>query len=126
VVVKCIGHERPQEEVVPGRIADEEDLCLQGVIQPLVAVRGLSAPLAQRGGAPIRGVYAAYAPYDPKEDRYTLYADVQYPHRVRNALASSIFRVPWGDLGSTTLVELEQRFVQWVGRVTLRGWSRRA
>jgi aerobic carbon-monoxide dehydrogenase large subunit len=32
--------------------------------------------------------------YDPHEDRYTLYADVQYPHRVRNALASSIFKVP--------------------------------
>jgi len=32
--------------------------------------------------------------YDPGEDRYTLYADVQYPHRVRNALASSIFQVP--------------------------------
>src|SRR5262245_19726410 len=32
--------------------------------------------------------------YDPNDDRYTLYADVQYPHRVRNALASSIFKVP--------------------------------
>ncbi len=32
--------------------------------------------------------------YDPGEDRYTLYADVQYPHRVRNALASNIFQVP--------------------------------
>jgi len=32
--------------------------------------------------------------YDPIEDRYTLYADVQYPHRVRNALASSIFKIP--------------------------------
>src|SRR5438445_4536661 len=32
--------------------------------------------------------------YDPNEDRYTLYADVQYPHRVRNALASNIFKVP--------------------------------
>ncbi|MGH7302368.1 MAG: xanthine dehydrogenase family protein molybdopterin-binding subunit, partial [Candidatus Rokuibacteriota bacterium] len=32
--------------------------------------------------------------YDPYEDRYTLYADVQYPHRVRNALASNIFKVP--------------------------------
>src|SRR5213594_2425435 len=32
--------------------------------------------------------------YDPHEDRYTLYADVQYPHRVRNALASNIFKVP--------------------------------
>jgi aerobic carbon-monoxide dehydrogenase large subunit len=32
--------------------------------------------------------------YDPGEDRYTLHADVQYPHRVRNALASSIFKIP--------------------------------
>ncbi|HEV8143074.1 MAG TPA: xanthine dehydrogenase family protein molybdopterin-binding subunit [Methylomirabilota bacterium] len=32
--------------------------------------------------------------YDPSEDRYTLYADVQYPHRVRNALASNIFKIP--------------------------------
>jgi carbon-monoxide dehydrogenase large subunit len=32
--------------------------------------------------------------YDANEDRYTLYADVQYPHRVRNALASNIFKVP--------------------------------
>jgi len=32
--------------------------------------------------------------YDPHEDRYTLYADFQYPHRVRNALASSIFKIP--------------------------------
>jgi len=32
--------------------------------------------------------------YDPGEDRYTLYADVQYPHRVRNALASHIFQIP--------------------------------
>jgi carbon-monoxide dehydrogenase large subunit len=32
--------------------------------------------------------------YDPAEDRYTLYADVQYPHRVRNALATNIFKVP--------------------------------
>src|SRR5947199_6442336 len=32
--------------------------------------------------------------YDPHEDRYTLYADVQYPHRVRNALASNIFKIP--------------------------------
>ena len=32
--------------------------------------------------------------YDPGEDRYTLHADVQYPHRVRNALATNILRVP--------------------------------
>ena len=32
--------------------------------------------------------------WDPNDERYTLYADVQYPHRVRNALASSIFKIP--------------------------------
>ncbi|PYN12038.1 MAG: carbon monoxide dehydrogenase, partial [Candidatus Rokuibacteriota bacterium] len=32
--------------------------------------------------------------WDPGEGRYTLYADVQYPHRVRNALATNIFKVP--------------------------------
>jgi len=32
--------------------------------------------------------------WDPGEERYTLYADVQYPHRVRNALANNILKVP--------------------------------
>src|SRR5436309_6766467 len=32
--------------------------------------------------------------WDPGEDRFTLYADVQYPHRVRQALATRIFRIP--------------------------------
>jgi carbon-monoxide dehydrogenase large subunit len=32
--------------------------------------------------------------WDPGEERYTLYADVQYPHRVRTALASNILKVP--------------------------------
>jgi carbon-monoxide dehydrogenase large subunit len=32
--------------------------------------------------------------WDPGEARYTLYADVQYPHRVRAALANNIFKVP--------------------------------
>jgi carbon-monoxide dehydrogenase large subunit len=32
--------------------------------------------------------------YDPGEDRMTLYADVQYPHRVRSMLANSVFKVP--------------------------------
>jgi CO/xanthine dehydrogenase Mo-binding subunit len=31
---------------------------------------------------------------DPGEDRFTLYADVQYPHRVRQALATRIFKIP--------------------------------
>lgn len=32
--------------------------------------------------------------YDAGEDRYTLYADVNYPHRVRNMLANMVFKVP--------------------------------
>src|ERR1700732_3126673 len=32
--------------------------------------------------------------WDPGEDRFTLYADVQYPHRVRQALATRIFMIP--------------------------------
>ena len=32
--------------------------------------------------------------WDPGEERYTLHADVQYPHRVRTALANNIFKVP--------------------------------
>lgn len=32
--------------------------------------------------------------YEPAEDRYTLYADVNYPHRVRNMLANMVFKVP--------------------------------
>jgi carbon-monoxide dehydrogenase large subunit len=31
--------------------------------------------------------------WDPGEDRFTLYADVQYPHRVRQALATRIFKI---------------------------------
>lgn len=36
----------------------------------------------------------AIGDYDPREDRYTLHADVQYPHRVRQLLAEKIFRIP--------------------------------
>src|SRR3989442_4007971 len=36
----------------------------------------------------------ALGAWDPGEQRYTLHADVQYPHRVRTALATSILRVP--------------------------------
>jgi len=35
--------------------------------------------------------------WDAAEGRYTLHADVQYPHRVRNALATNILRVPEQD-----------------------------
>jgi carbon-monoxide dehydrogenase large subunit len=36
----------------------------------------------------------AIGTYDPGEDRYTLYADVNYPHRVRNMLANMVFQMP--------------------------------
>jgi carbon-monoxide dehydrogenase large subunit len=36
----------------------------------------------------------AIGTYDPGDDRYTLYADVNYPHRVRNMLANMVFKVP--------------------------------
>ena len=36
----------------------------------------------------------ALGTWDPGEDRFTLYADVQYPHRVRQALATRIFKIP--------------------------------
>jgi carbon-monoxide dehydrogenase large subunit len=49
----------------------------------------------------ITRVYAHYmqprgvlATYDEGDGRYTIYADVQYPHRVRNALAENIFKIP--------------------------------
>ncbi|CAN0391327.1 unnamed protein product, partial [Discosporangium mesarthrocarpum] len=36
----------------------------------------------------------AIGAYDEREDRYTLHADVQYPHRVRQLLAEKIFQIP--------------------------------
>ncbi|WP_231712559.1 xanthine dehydrogenase family protein molybdopterin-binding subunit [Vineibacter terrae] len=36
----------------------------------------------------------ALGTYDAGEDRLTLYADVNYPHRVRNMLANQVFKVP--------------------------------
>src|ERR1041384_3065394 len=40
----------------------------------------------------------AIGTWDPGEERYTLYADVQYPHRVRQALATRIFKIPEGHI----------------------------
>src|SRR5574341_646170 len=65
--------------------------------------------------------------FDPGEDRYTLYADVQYPHRVRNALASHIFQVPehklrvlagdvGGGFGTKGWQYPEHRLVLWAAR----------
>jgi carbon-monoxide dehydrogenase large subunit len=36
----------------------------------------------------------AIGSWDDGEERFTLYADVNYPHRVRNMLANQVFRVP--------------------------------
>src|SRR5690242_13783569 len=69
--------------------------------------------------------------YDPGEDRYTLYADVQYPHRVRNALASNIFKIPEhqirviaGDVGGAFGTKgwqyPEHRLVLWAARKVKR------
>jgi carbon-monoxide dehydrogenase large subunit len=69
----------------------------------------------------------ALGAWDPGEGRYTLYADVQYPHRVRNALAGNIFRVPEhtirvivGDVGGAFGTKgwqyPEHRLVLWAAR----------
>ena len=65
--------------------------------------------------------------YDRGEDRYTLYADVQYPHRVRTALATNILkvaehriRVIAGDIGGAFGTKgwqyAEHRLVLWAAR----------
>jgi carbon-monoxide dehydrogenase large subunit len=65
--------------------------------------------------------------YDPGEGRYTLYADVQYPHRVRHVLATDVFRVPEhrirviaGDIGGAFGTKgwqyAEHRLVLWAAR----------
>jgi carbon-monoxide dehydrogenase large subunit len=65
--------------------------------------------------------------YDPHEERYTLYADVQYPHRVRTALATNIFKIPehqirviagdvGGGFGTKGWQYPEHRLVLWAAR----------
>jgi aerobic carbon-monoxide dehydrogenase large subunit len=69
----------------------------------------------------------AIGAYDPGEERYTLYADCQYPHRVRNALAAHIFKVPesrmrviagdvGGGFGTKGWQYVEHRLVLWAAR----------
>ncbi len=69
----------------------------------------------------------ALASYDPGEDRMTLHADVQYPHRVRNMLAKSVFRVPeskirvvsgdvGGGFGTKGWQYVEHRLTLWAAR----------
>ncbi len=65
--------------------------------------------------------------YDDGEDRYTLYADCQYPHRVRNMLANAVFRVPeskirvvsgdvGGGFGTKGWQYVEHRLVLWAAK----------
>ena len=69
----------------------------------------------------------ALGAYDAAEDRYTLYADVNYPHRVRNMLANRVFRVPesqvrvicrdvGGGFGAKGWQYVEHRLVLWAAR----------
>ncbi len=69
----------------------------------------------------------ALGAYDPGDDRFTLYADVQYPHRVRNLLAAEIFRIPehrvrviandvGGSFGAKGWQSPEHRLVLWAAR----------
>jgi carbon-monoxide dehydrogenase large subunit len=73
----------------------------------------------------------AIGSYDPGEERYTLYADCQYPHRVRNALATNIFKVPeskirviagdvGGGFGTKGWQYVEHRLVLWAARKLAR------
>jgi carbon-monoxide dehydrogenase large subunit len=69
----------------------------------------------------------ALGAWDRHEERFTLHADVQYPHRVRHLLAGSIFRLPEhrvrvvaGDVGGAFGTKgwqyLEHRLVLWAAR----------
>ncbi|HKU99046.1 MAG TPA: xanthine dehydrogenase family protein molybdopterin-binding subunit [Vineibacter sp.] len=69
----------------------------------------------------------ALGTYDPGEDRFTLYADVNYPHRVRNMLANQVFKVPeskvrvvchdvGGGFGTKGWQYIEHRLTLWAAR----------
>jgi carbon-monoxide dehydrogenase large subunit len=69
----------------------------------------------------------AIGTYDPAEERYTLYADVNYPHRVRNMLANMVFKVPesrvrvvchdvGGGFGAKGWQYVEHRLTLWAAR----------
>jgi aerobic carbon-monoxide dehydrogenase large subunit len=69
--------------------------------------------------------------YDQGEDRLVLYADVQYPHRVRNMLAQNVFKVPeskmrviaqdvGGGFGTKGWQYVEHRLTLWAAKKLLR------
>ena len=69
----------------------------------------------------------ALGAWDPREERFTLYADVQYPHRVREMLANRIFKLPLsqirvvaGDIGGAFGIKgwqyVEHRLVLFAAR----------
>ncbi|HUH85340.1 MAG TPA: xanthine dehydrogenase family protein molybdopterin-binding subunit [Stellaceae bacterium] len=72
-----------------------------------VGDKGATAAAFARAANVVRGRYVvtrvhaqfmeprgAIGVYEPRDERFTLYADVQYPHRVREVLAGRIFKVP--------------------------------
>src|SRR5205809_164160 len=86
---------------------------------------GLTRERARYVGDPVAMVVADTL--DPAEQRYTLHADVQYPHRVRTALATNILRVPehqirviagdvGGGFGTKGWKYPEHRLVLWAAR----------
>jgi carbon-monoxide dehydrogenase large subunit len=93
-----------------------------------------AAPRVVRRRYVITRVHAQYmeprgalGAWDPGEQRWTLHADVQYPHRVRNALAANILKVPEhqirvvvGDVGGAFGTKgwqyPEHRLVLWAAR----------
>ena len=73
----------------------------------------------------------AVAVYEPAEGKYTLYTDVQYPHRTRQFLAGTVFGIPEnklhvivGDIGGAFGAKgpqyPEQRILMWAAKRTRR------